>query len=53
MDDFLVERKFQMILSIAAFRVGLDSLSDIAINFAFIVSMRHSIGSMISDCTQN
>ena len=37
MDDCFVEWRFQMILSIAAFRVGFDSLNDIAINFALIV----------------
>ena len=37
MDDFFVERRFQMILSIATFRVDLGSLNDIAISFAFIV----------------
>ena len=37
MDDFFVERIFQMILSIAAFNVGLGSLNDIAISFAVIV----------------
>ena len=35
MDDCFVERIFQMILSSAAFNVGLGSLNDIAPKFCF------------------
>ena len=37
MDGCFVERSFQMILSIAAFKVGQGSLKDIAISFALTV----------------
>ena len=37
MVDCFVERRFQIILSIAAFKDGLGSLNDIAESFALIV----------------
>ena len=43
MDDCFVERKLQMILSIAVFKDGFGSLNDIAKKFASTVKMSRSV----------